>query len=114
MTHINQTRIEQRATGRKLAKSLLELAALADVSADTAAAFWDEIRTGLRATHEPVSATAMTDDEASVFEATLIEFGQYQGLKYGVVDIDYLAWLADKSIKLRRYMQSARAQTRQT
>jgi hypothetical protein len=96
-----------------MAQTMFGLVSLDNESADTVEAFWDEIKTFLPKQPEPVVKGAMTDEEAKAFEATQIEFGQNQGLDYGSVDIDYLAWIADKGIKLRRYMQSARAMRRQ-
>lgn len=105
---------ELRIQGRNLAKTLLAMAELAHQPQDVLDGFWDEIRTNNpKSTSEPQSpSSAMTEEQATVFERSLIEFGQYKGQRFKDIPMKYLEWLADKSIQLRRYIQSSRAQRR--
>lgn len=103
-----------RIQGRNLAKTLIAMAELAHKPQDVLDGFWDEIRTSdPKKTEEPeIASGAMTEEEATTFERSLIDFGQYNGQRFADIPMDYLEWLADKSIKLRRYIQSSRAQRR--
>jgi hypothetical protein len=104
-----QTRIKHRQQGRGIARALLEMATLDMEPADVQDGFWRELMNLMPQQPNPV---AMTNQEASDFEHTKIEFGKHAGELYLHVPISYLSWIADESIKLRRYMMSARAQRR--
>ena len=105
---------ELRIQGRNLAKTLLAMAELSHQPQDVLDGFWDEIRTvdPITTDKPATSSSAMTDDQATVFERSTIEFGQYKGQRFKDIPMEYLEWLADKSIQLRRYIQSSRAQRR--
>lgn len=108
-------RLQARIQGRDLAKTLLTMAELPHQPQDVLDGFWNQIRTAMpnEKTNEPViTSIAMTEEEAIEYERSLIDFGQYTGHRFSDVPIKYLEWLADKSIKLRRYIQSSRAQRR--
>jgi len=112
-------RIQERIQGRGIAKTILALAELESQPPNVVEAFWDHFNTeGMlyqmwedRAAE--LGSSAMTDAEADEFEHTKIDFGKYQGELFCNIPMEYIAWLADKSIKVRRYMQSRRAQRRQ-
>lgn len=90
------------------------MAELSHQPQDVLDGFWDEIRTSdpIKAAEPATVPGAMHEDEATIFERSLIEFGQYKGQRFKNIPMKYLEWLADKSIQLRRYIQSARAQRR--
>lgn len=111
-------RIQERIQGRGLAKTILALAELDSQPPNVVEAFWDHFNTDgmlyqMREDRAELDRSAMTDEQADEFEHTKIDFGKYQGELFCNIPIEYIAWLADKSIGLRRYMQSSRAQRRQ-
>lgn len=60
----------------------------------------------------PADLIPMSDQEASVFEASLMEFGKYAGKNVYSVSWDYLEWLADAGRKnwrqIHTYLNSPR------
>ena len=111
MSNLGQ-RILLRKAGRDIAEQCIELASLKDLENESVDAFWDEIRKAMPSTEKQNSA--MSSDEAEQFEHEKIEFGKHAGELYINVPIEYLCWIADQSIRLRRYCQSERAQRRQS
>ena len=108
------SRLESRIQGRELAKTILAMAELTSQPQDVLDGFWDQIRMAdpSKSAESEKTASAMTEGEAREYEVSLIDFGQYNGQRFADIPMDYLEWLADKSIKLRRYIQSSRAQRR--
>lgn len=88
---------------------MLALAEATTLTGNVADGFWAELADSMPVTQIPELPTnAMTDEEASAFEREVITFGQHAGEQYRAVPAAYLTWLADKSIKLRRYVQTRR------
>ena len=113
---MGETRVQARVVGRRLAASLIELAGLDELPPNAQEGFWDELRRVMPSQPNGALSTptpAMSDEEAKAFEKTKIPFGQHQFTNYGQVPINYLSWVADQGIQLRRYMRSARAQKRE-
>lgn len=99
----------ERILGRELAEDILELAQVTKLSGHVESAFWAEIARVMPQAQRPeADSSAMTDEEAAAFEREVISFGQHAGEQYRTVPAAYLTWLADKSIKLRRYVQTRR------
>lgn len=54
----------------------------------------------------------MSPQESAAFERSQIQFGIHQGQPYHSVPIEYLTWLADKSLELSAYLRSDRGRAR--
>ena len=102
-------RLEERVLGRELARDMLAVAESTALTGNFADGFWAEIAEATPASQIPELPTnAMTDEEAAAFEREVVTFGRHAGEQYRTVPPAYLTWLADKSIKLRRYVQTKR------
>ena len=103
------SRVDERVLGRELAQDMLELSEATALMGNVADGFWAELADAMPATQRPELPTnAMTDEEAAAFEREVVTFGRHAGEQYRTVPPAYLTWLADKSIKLRRYVQTKR------
>ena len=100
---------------RKDAEALLELAG------DQPQRFW-EVIAERAASHlppkpQPVDRLpAMTDQEATTFEAEMMPYGKYAGNEVGVIEPSYILFLTEGdefSKKLKRYVKSKRFADRQ-
>lgn len=54
----------------------------------------------------------MTEAESVAFEKSQIGFGIHNGQRYDSIPIEYLTWLADKSLELSAYLRSERGRAR--
>ena len=93
-----------RIAGRKWAEECLEFAF--DQSPDFVEGFRRQIKRVLAGDLTP--ADTMTEQEAISFEAETIAFGKFSGSNWGSIPVEYIAWLADNSQRLLKYVRSDR------
>ncbi len=106
---------QQRIDGRKRAEELLSLADIKIESRPLQEGFARAMREyadGIFGDPVEKVVRVMADSEAIEFEAEHVGFGKYKDDPYGSVDIDYLAWIADKNLRLQAYLRSDRAKQR--
>ncbi len=60
----------------------------------------------------PAKLWTLDESKAVAFEKRFIEFGVHQGTAYKDVPIEYLTWLADKTLELQAYLRSDRGRQR--
>ena len=98
----------QRIEGRKFAEDVILFVSESD------AAFQQGFIRQLKRTfpEELTPIDVMPEKEAIDFEAQAIPFGIHQGISYGEIPTEYLAWLADHYQMFLRYIKSQRYQDR--
>ena len=70
--------------------------------------FWREVKSFQRVVETNKSETALSDERSREFGKRMVEFGKFRGQRYDDVPLDYLEWLADQGVVLRRYLESRR------